>query len=138
VSKEEIVGLLVALERFVATDRAAELARQERRLTAIEEQLADLPHVRLRRLSVAETGREPLVELRVDESRLGLTAFDLSLRLQQGDPPVHLGERKASEGILTVNPVGLCEGEEKIVVARIRAACAVRAGGRAGAADPRA
>ena len=35
VSKEEIVGLLVALERFVALDHAGEQARQERLLVAI-------------------------------------------------------------------------------------------------------
>jgi L-seryl-tRNA(Ser) seleniumtransferase len=77
-------------------------------------------------VSATETGRDPLLELRVDETALGLSAFGLSLALQRGDPPVHLGERRASEGILTINPVGLSEGEEMTVAARLRAVCAER------------
>ena len=124
VSKEEIVGLLVALERFVALDHAAEGAMQERLLALIEARLAGVPHIRTRLLAAAETGRDPLLELRLNEAALGRSAFDVSLALQRGDPPVHLGERRASEGILLVNPVGLREGEEEIVAARIRVVCA--------------
>jgi D-glucosaminate-6-phosphate ammonia-lyase len=123
VSKEEVVGLLVALERFVALDHAAEGARQERLLALIEERLAGVPHIRPRLLTAAETGRDPLLEIRLNEAALGRSAFDVNLALQRGDPPVHLGERRASEGILLVNPVGLRESEEEIVAVRIRAVC---------------
>ena len=123
VSKEEIVGLLVALERYVGLDHAAEQARQERLLAVIQGRLANLPHLKTRFVSASETGRDPLMEIQVDETALGLSAFALSLALQQGEPPVHLGERNASEGILIVNPVGLQEGEEEIVAARVRSAC---------------
>ena len=123
VSKEGIVGLLVALERFVALDHTAEQARQGRLLAAIEERLSDLVYVRPHLLSAAETGRVPLLELRVDESALGLSAFDIGLALQRGDPPVQLGERRAAEGVLTINPAGLQDGEDEIVVARLRALC---------------
>jgi len=123
VSKEEIVGLLVALERFVALDHAGEQARQERLLLALRGQLAGVPHLEARFLPAAETGRDPLLELQLDEAGLGLSAFQLSLVLQHGDPPVHLGERRAVDGILTINPVGLREGEEAIVAARLRTAC---------------
>jgi D-glucosaminate-6-phosphate ammonia-lyase len=120
VSKEEIVGLLVALDRFVSLDRAADGARQARLLAAIEERLAGVPHIRTKRLSAAETGRDPLLEIRVDEAGFGRSAFEIGLALQQGDPPVHLGERRASEGVLIVNPVGLRDGEETVISSRIR------------------
>jgi len=127
VSKEEIVGLLVALERFVALDHAAERARQERLLAAMAARFADVSQIRPRVLSATETGRDPLLEIHLDEATLGRSAFDVSLALQRGDPPVHLGERRASEGVLIVNPVGLREGEEEIVAARIRVVCAAKA-----------
>ena len=126
VSKEEIVGLLVELERFVALDHAAEQARQERRLDHIVRRLAGAAHLGCRLLSAAETGRAPLLEISWDATALGLSAFRLSLALQQGEPPVHLGERRASEGILTINPIGLRNGEEEIIAARLRAVCAVK------------
>jgi len=130
VSKEEIVGLLVALDRFVELDHAAEQARQEALLVAIRDRLADAPHIRARLLSAAETGRDPLLEVCVDETAIGVSAFVLSLALQQGEPPVHLGERRAPQGILIVNPVGLREGEAEIVATRLRALC--REGGQRG------
>lgn len=120
VSKEEIVGLLVALERFATLDHAAEQARQGALLVAIRDRLADSPHIRARLLPAAETGRDPLLELRVDETALGLSAFALSLALQQGEPPVHLGERNAAQGVLIVNPVGLREGDTEIIATRLR------------------
>jgi len=120
VSKEEIVGLLVALERFVALDHAAEQARQEALLVAIRNRLADAPHIRAKLLSAAETGRDPLLEVCVDETTLGVSAFALSLALQQGEPPVHLGERKAAQGALIVNPVGLREGDAEVIATRLR------------------
>jgi L-seryl-tRNA(Ser) seleniumtransferase len=130
VSKEEIVGLLVALDRFVALDHAAEQARQVALLVAIRDRLADAPHIRVRLLSAAETGRDPLLEVCVDETAIGVSAFALSLALQQGEPPVHLGERRAPQGILIVNPVGLREGEAEIVATRLQALC--REGGQRG------
>jgi L-seryl-tRNA(Ser) seleniumtransferase len=123
VSKEEIVGLLVALERFVALDHVGEQARQEKTIATICARLLGVPHVEARVVSAAETGRDPLLELHLDEAGLGLSAFQLSLVLQHGDPPIHLGERRAADGILTVNPAGLRDGDDAIVAARLLAAC---------------
>ncbi len=120
VGKEEIVGLLVALERFVKMDAKSELAAREAQLVAIAEGLSDLPHIRVRLVSASETGRFPLLELLLEEAALGRTASAISLELQHGEPPVHLNERRATEGILTINPAGLREGDGQIVVARVR------------------
>ncbi len=122
VGKEEIVGLIVALQRFVKSDVQAELAAKEKQLVFIAEQLAAVPHIRGRLLPAAETGRFPLLELLLDESALGRTASAISLELQAGDPPVHLNERRATEGILTISPAGLQMGDEQTVLARLIAA----------------
>ncbi len=121
VGKEEIVGLLVALERFVKMDAGSELAAGEAQLVAIAEGLSDLPHIRVRLLSPSETGRFPLLELLLQETALGRTTSAISMDLQRGEPPVHLNERRAAEGILTINPAGLRDGDGQIVIARLRA-----------------
>ncbi len=121
VGKEEIVGLLVALERFVRMDSGLELAAKEAQLVAIAESLSDLPHIRVRLLPASETGRFPLLELLLEEAALGQTASAVSMELQRGEPAVHLNERHAAGGILTINPAGLQEGEGQIVAARLRA-----------------
>jgi D-glucosaminate-6-phosphate ammonia-lyase len=124
VGKEEIVGLLVALERFVRLDHDAELAGREAQLAALAERLAGAPHVRARLLPARETGRSPLLELAFDEAALGRPASAISRALQQGPTPVHLSERRAGEGILTVDPGGLRPGDELIVAERLRAVLA--------------
>jgi D-glucosaminate-6-phosphate ammonia-lyase len=129
-SKEAIVGLLVALERFVTLDHAAERRVRERWLATIQERVAGLPCTRTRLLSVTETGRDPLLEIRLDEPALGRSAYEVSLALQDGNPPVHLGERRAPDGILTVNPVGLQEGEADIVANRLLAVLQEKGSGR--------
>ena len=117
--KEEIVGLLVALRRFVTLDVRAEAAVATRRLEAIAARLAGLPHVATRLRPEAETGRFPLLDVVLDERGLGQTAAAVSRGLQTGDPPVHLGERRAVEGVLTVHPEGLRDGDEGVVAARL-------------------
>lgn len=121
VGKEEIVGLVVALERFVRLDIEAEMARGERLLGVIAARLAGIPHVKARLQTASVTGRFPLLEVSLNELALGRTASALSLALQAGDPPVHLGERRAAEGVLTIHPDGLRDGDELIVATRLAA-----------------
>jgi D-glucosaminate-6-phosphate ammonia-lyase len=120
VGKEEIVGLIVALERFVAADHAAELAGRAAQLGSIAERLADLPHVTAALRPPRSAGRVPLLDLRLDEAALGRRAEDVSAALQQRTPPIHLHEGRLREGILTVNPLGLQPGEEQIVADALR------------------
>ncbi|MFQ5974478.1 MAG: aminotransferase class V-fold PLP-dependent enzyme, partial [Alphaproteobacteria bacterium] len=119
VSKEEIVGLVVALERFVDLNPAAETDQHEAMLGAIEAHLSGRPHVRITRLRAADTGRYPILHLAFDEDGLGRTAFSISRALQNGDPPVHLGEGRAFDGILTVDPSCLGAGDEIILAERL-------------------
>jgi D-glucosaminate-6-phosphate ammonia-lyase len=100
--KEEIVGLLMALERFAAADDAAANAALEARLAAIAAQLKDVPGLRTRPMLAQETGRVPALELTI----LG-DALSLSRRLQAADPPVHLSERASARGILVLDPQAL-------------------------------
>ncbi len=121
VGKEEIVGLIVALQMYVGSNAGAEIKRKGKQLSLIMERLVDVPHLQCRLLSAVETGRYPMLELVLNEAALGRTASAISLELQQGDPPVHLNERRAPEGILTINSAGLSDGDERAVVARLLA-----------------
>jgi L-seryl-tRNA(Ser) seleniumtransferase len=110
--KEEIVGLLVALRRFLARDEAQEQAAQEARLRAIA---AALP-VRSTLLDAATTGRAPQLALHVED------APALAARLRLGSPPAHLGERRAAEGVLLVDPQALRAEDDAALVEAVRQA----------------
>jgi L-seryl-tRNA(Ser) seleniumtransferase len=126
VGKEEIVGLIVALQRYVASDVDAEVAARERQLAGLAARLAGVPHQTARLRPARETGRLPVLEIALDEAALGRRAAAVSLELQRGAPPVHLSERRAAEGILIVEPAGLRDGDELVVAARLAAVLGAR------------
>lgn len=122
VSKEDIVGLIVALERFASADEAAEARACEAILSAIAEGVAGLAGIAANLLPAAATGRLPVLEIVIDAGTTGLGALALSQRLQAGDPPIHLSERRAAQDVLLVDPAGLREADAPLIAARLRAA----------------
>ncbi len=121
VGKEEVVGLLVALRRFQARDHAAERARWQERAVAIRDGLIGLPHVSV---EVAAGGREPqsapVAVVRLDETALGLTAWDVLNALQEGEPRIFLNEERAWQGAIVASPMTLRDDDVCIVVDRLR------------------
>ena len=116
VGKEEIVGLVVALERYVRADHAATRADWTAKLTAVRNEIVGVEGLRATIVEHPGTGMavpHALVEL--DEQRLGLTAYDLLNRLQEWDPPIYLGEELAWRGAVTINPMTLRGGDETVI-----------------------
>jgi L-seryl-tRNA(Ser) seleniumtransferase len=118
--KEEIVGLLTALDRFAKADDAVANAALEARLRAIAAAL-DGHDVTL--VPAARTGRVPVLEIAVAD------ALALSATLQRADPPVHLSERHAARGVLTLDPQALLPEHDAPLVAAL--ATALRSKGAA-------
>lgn len=106
VGKEEIVGLIVALERFIARDETANSASYVRRLERIA---AALPGIACR----ISAGPAPVLEI---------TAMDgpaVASRLSAGDPPVHIGEGRLDTGILAVNLVTVRPDDDALLAAAL-------------------
>lgn len=120
--KEEIVGLLAALERFVSADDAATNAALEVRLKAIAKALEGARGVSTRIVPASVTGRTPVIEVAIDPAAAGCTAIELSGKLQKGDPPVHLSERYTARGVLTVDPQVLQPEDDAPLAAAVRRA----------------
>src|SRR5688500_10317524 len=112
--KEEIVGLVAALERFAAADDEAINAALEQRLQRIARELGTACPKNL--MSARDTGRVPQLHLTVENPSA------LSARLQAGDPPVHLSERFAAQGILIIDPQALRAEDDAALVAALRGA----------------
>jgi L-seryl-tRNA(Ser) seleniumtransferase len=137
VGKEEIVGLIVALQRFVARDEAQELARWRAKLAHVEAAVDGLAGVRVERIDpAAHPVAVPTTLLHLDEQRLEMTAYDALNRLQAGNPGVFLNEERAWQGVLGVNPIALRDGDERIVAERL-VAVLTKAGTLAAAASGR-
>lgn len=112
--KEEIVGLLIALQRFAAADDDASNAALETRLQRIAREIGERAAPKI--LSARQTGRVPQLHLAVKDPH------GVSRRLQAGDPPVHLSERCAAQGVLIVDPQALRpEDDAALTAALLRA-----------------
>lgn len=120
--KEEIAGLLAALERFANADDAAANAALEARLARIAEMLAGLRGVGMQLVSAAEAGRVPQLRLTIDPVLARVDALGLSRSLQSADLPVHLSERFAHQGILIIDPQALRVEDEQALVAAVKRA----------------
>ncbi len=106
VGKEEIIGLIVALERFATRDEAAATAALRARLEAIA---AALPGRKARIVP----GRVATLEIETSDGPAALT------RLLAGDPPVHVGERNAAQGVLTVDLQAVRAEDDAILAAAL-------------------
>src|SRR5258708_4288921 len=113
--KEEIVGLLMALARFENADDAADNEALAARLTLIAALLEGIADITVTLVPAAKTGRVPVLEITVPD------ALALSACLQRGDPPVHLSERHAARGVLTLDPQVLLPEHDAPLAAAIRA-----------------
>jgi uncharacterized pyridoxal phosphate-dependent enzyme len=127
--KEEIMGLVKAVELYVAQDHQVELAVWERRVAYIIEVLSELKHVRTRRQLPYGLGQQiPHVALNFEESVVGLTYEEVVSRLLSGRPriavqlvsPRHYDFSKNTPTELRVHPHTLREGEEYVVGQRLR------------------
>lgn len=119
VGKEEIVGLITALQLFVSEDAEARRQRWLGLMEALVAAIGELPHVRVS--LGADRGREvPMVHLALDEQALGITALEVVKRLQDGTPSIHANPSGVRDGGLGFGPLCLKEGEPEIVGRRVR------------------
>ncbi|HVA85467.1 MAG TPA: aminotransferase class V-fold PLP-dependent enzyme [Candidatus Saccharimonadales bacterium] len=123
VGKEEIAGLIAALEAYGSRDFAAEAARWTRDLATIVEGVDGVPGISARRVDPARDAmpQYPIVQLTVDAAAAGLSANDLVNRLQDGDPIICTVEGQARRGIVGLLPIALMPGDAEEIVVAVRA-----------------
>jgi L-seryl-tRNA(Ser) seleniumtransferase len=108
--KEEIVGLLVALRRFVAEDDGMRAARLRARLQAVRAAMGGVA------CEIAD-GPVPLLLLRLRDAAAAREA-DAALRRRR--PAIHVNQGRLREGVLVVNPLALAERDVAPLGAALR------------------
>jgi L-seryl-tRNA(Ser) seleniumtransferase len=122
VSKEDMVALLAAVERYVRLDHRSEWREIERRLGVIEQALQDIPTLQCERVVPPIANHVPHLILTWDEKRVKLTREQLTKELADGDPPVLIGRVSGTgdKGVL-ISVFVLQEGEDRVVADRLHA-----------------
>lgn len=119
VGREEIAGLLVALQRYVAGSDEEDLLRYQRLLDPIEEALQGLPGIAVCRHLPAH---KPVPSLRIElgGADAGARAYDVVNRLLTGEPAIAIDQSHAEFGRLSITPMGITADEALAVARRMR------------------
>ena len=120
VSKEDLVGVLVAVERFLDLDADAILEREEAIISGWVASLGAIPHVTATREFPGEAGTgTPRARLDLDPS-LGRSAGAIAEELRQWDPPVDVGV--VGDSTIYLTAMTLQDGEAQVVTDALAAA----------------
>jgi D-glucosaminate-6-phosphate ammonia-lyase len=114
VGKEEIVGLLAALELFVAEGDAARHARWLSDANRVMQALGGKLPAELSLRGADSTDDVPTVALRFPRGKEA-NALALVRALLQHSPAIHVDASFSDRGIVTVNPIALRAGEADVV-----------------------
>ena len=126
VGKEEMIGLLAAVERYVAEDWQDRARRYEATVERWVEHFGGLPGVSASRIFPNEAG-QPTPRCRVAfGAETGLSGAEVARLLWEGDPRIAVAV-DGPDGI-SITPELLEEGEESILLDRIAALTLATAG----------
>ena len=103
VGKEEIVGLVAAVERYVSLDHDAERRELDARAELISGVLGSVSGLSLETHVPEIANHVPHVVVNWDEGGLGVTSEDAVARLLEGDPPIAVS--RSGEGRLRISTV---------------------------------
>jgi L-seryl-tRNA(Ser) seleniumtransferase len=118
VNKEELVGMLVALELFLNRDHAAVWKEWEHRCQRITQALAEFKDVRTEINVPTVANAVPHLQVTWDFEKRKLTAGQMAEKLRDGEPSIEVNpgsRRQLVIGVWMMEP-----GEEKVVGERIR------------------
>jgi L-seryl-tRNA(Ser) seleniumtransferase len=119
VAKEEIVGLVTALEAFVQEDEAAEMASYQALAQRVVDAMTETPGLDV---SLEHDGIDyliPTAVLRFGKGWQGPPPPQVAAAMEQGDPPIYLHQLGPPDQ-LGVDPLNLTEGETDTIIRRLR------------------
>jgi L-seryl-tRNA(Ser) seleniumtransferase len=117
VNKEEILGMLVALELYLSKDHEAEWKQWDTQTRHISDVVGSVPGAQTEYFVPEIANHVPTLRITWDQNRIHLTANEVKARLRQGHPSIETGGGRDD---VTVAVWMMRAGEERIVARRIR------------------
>jgi L-seryl-tRNA(Ser) seleniumtransferase len=117
VNKEEILGMYVALDKFIAQDHQKEWKILEDRVALISNAVKSVNGVTVETYAPALGNHTPTMRIGWDAGKIKLTVKALQEQLRAGDPSIEVvGESNA----ISITTWMLKPGQEKIVASRLK------------------
>ena len=114
--KEEIMGLLAAVEQWIARDHEAEWKEWERRLQVVADAVTQFKSVSISTSKPGRSNVAPVLRVHWDQEQLAIEPAEVVRQLDAGEPRIEVGG--GAEGF-SVMPYMMEDGEEGIVARRL-------------------
>lgn len=118
VGKEEIVGMVKALELYLQEDYHALNKEWQQRLEYISAQVTKIPSVATSFPKLEIANHVPHLQIKWDEKRIPMTPREVGKALRDGKPSIALSTGEHGEA-LSMNSFMLQPGEEKIIASEL-------------------
>lgn len=118
VNKEELLGMLAAIEVFMKKDHEAEWKDWEKRIKVVADSVTVSPAVKTEQYVPEVANHVPHLRITWDQSKIKITYAEVAKRLREGDPSIEV--TPGSSESLNIGVWMLQPGEDRIVAKRIR------------------
>jgi L-seryl-tRNA(Ser) seleniumtransferase len=119
VGKEEIVGMVAAVDWFLSQDEEKMQAEFQKRAERIAAQVKSIPTVETKILVPPVANHVPHLQVTYDQTRIPFTGRQIMEKMRQGSPRIELNP-EAGANFVTVGVWMLEPGEDVIVARRLR------------------
>jgi L-seryl-tRNA(Ser) seleniumtransferase len=119
VNKEEILGMMVAVEVYIKKDHAAEWREFEKRIKIVADSVGPVSGVKTETFVPEIANAVPHLRISWDEAALKITSKEATKKLLDGEPSIEL-RPGAKAGTIEVAVWMLQPGEAQVVARRIR------------------
>jgi L-seryl-tRNA(Ser) seleniumtransferase len=117
VNKEEILGMYVALDKYIHTDHDAEWKMWEARVANIVNSVQKVAGANAEVFVPPVANHTPAIKITWDSSKIKLTPREFLKELQDGSPSI---EVMTSQDAINITVFMLKPGEDKIVAKRVQ------------------
>ena len=117
VNKEEILGMLVALEVYLAKDHAQEWAMWERQVKVINDTTSSVPGVKPEIHIPPIANHVPSIKIKWDNTKVKITPEAVRNALRTGHPSI---ETMGDDTSVDITTWMMIPGEERIVAKRLK------------------
>lgn len=124
VGKEDVIGVLTALELWFGRDRDAAHRAWQNDLDTIAERVSQIEGCSADMLPPDHGDEQPQLKLTWSRDLVAIDGMELRRQLLEGTPRIMLDDMSAGEGSIVIEPFSLQSGEAEVVGRAIAAALA--------------
>jgi len=116
VGKEEIVGMVAAVDWFLSQDETAMMAEFQRRAERVAAQVKNIPTVETKIFIPPVANHVPHLQVSFDQNRIGMSGRQIMDKMRKGSPRIELNPA-VGPNFVTVG-VWMLKPDEDVIVAR--------------------